>query len=208
MSEIRELQRKLLRDWRDANSTNIDIYNQIVYPMSNREYNYFLDFLLLLHQNNSIVDNELVNNYILTDAESKEQLRKAEEVKRAESLEKKRIIQEEERRLKEEKRRIQEEERIIQEKERRLKEEERKKIQEEENRILWEEERKIQEEENRRLEQIQNLINITANVLELPPPILLAQFADCDQLDLIVDKHYVNSYGYGYTSYGYIHYSV
>lgn len=201
MSEIRELQRKLLRDWRYANSTNIDIYNQIVNPMSNREYEYFLHFLLLLHQNNGIVDNELVNNYILIDAESRDQLRKAEEVKRAESLEKKRIIQEEERGLKEEKRRIQEEERIIQEKERR------KKIQEEE-RIQYEEERIIQEEENRRLEQIQNLINTTANVLDLPPPILLAQFVDRDQLDLIDDGHSVDSYGYGYTSNGYMHYSV
>jgi dephospho-CoA kinase len=81
LREIRELQRKLLRDWLSANRTNSDIYNQIVNPMNNIDYDYFLDFLLLLHQNGA-VDNELVTNYILTDAESKEQLRKLQEEKR------------------------------------------------------------------------------------------------------------------------------
>jgi hypothetical protein len=192
--------------------------------MSNRDYDYFLDFLLLLHQNNGIVDNELVNNYILTDTENKEQLRKAEEVKRAESADRKREIQlkeetmrlkeeamrlkEETMRLKEEERRIQEKERRIQEDERRKQEEEERRIQEKERRKQEKEARRIQEEENRRLEQIQDLINKTANVLELHPTIPLAQFVDCGQLDLITDKHSVDSYGYGYTSYGYIHYSV
>jgi hypothetical protein len=66
------------------------------------------------------------------------------------------------------------------------------------------------QEEAKRLEQIQDLINTTANVLELPPTMLLAQFVDCDQLDSIIDSHFVDSYGYGYTSYGYSHkhYSV
>lgn len=213
MSEIRELQRKLLRDWRYANSTNIDIYNQIVNPMSNRDYDYFMHFLLLLHQNNGIVDNELVNNYILIDTESKEQLRKAEEVKRADSADGKR-----ERQLKEEERQIQEEERRLKEERRIQEEERRKKIQEEERRI-HEEERRIQKEEQRireeeqriweeEREQIQNLINTTANVLELPSTMLLTQFVDHSQLDLIVDSHSVDSYGYGYTSYGHIHYPV
>jgi vacuolar-type H+-ATPase subunit I/STV1 len=216
MSELRELQRKLLRDWLSVNQTNGDIYDQIVNskdnPMNNIDYNHFLDFLLLLHQNNGAVDNELVNNYIL-DEGSRYQLRRAEEVKRAESADGKREIQlkEEAMRLKEEAMRLKEEAMRLKEEAMRLKEEERR-LQEDERRL--QEEKKIQEEagrvqeEAKRLEQIQDLINTTANVLELPSTTLLAQFVDCDQLDLITDRHSVDSYGYGYTSHGFIHYSV
>jgi len=191
--ELRETKRNLLSNWQIAHPTNIDIYNQIVYPMSNQDYDYFLDFLLLLHQNNGIVDNELVTNYILTDTESRYQLRRTEEVKRAESADGKREC--EEIRIQEENRKIQEENRKIQEEERRKKEEERRIQEEERRKKIQEEERILQEEEARRLEQIQDLINTTANVLELPPRILLAQFVDCNQLDLIDNSNY-DHYGH------------